>query len=108
MYSPSSIITEISLKMALNTINQPPSNKNRHTCCTFQKLAIFLFFPKISSKKSQNSQVVNFHGSESLSNFQVRKYIGNGYIMNLVVLIVPFIVYCVIMYVYKLNKRDKI
>jgi hypothetical protein len=42
--------------------------------------------------------VVNFHGSESLSNFQVRKYIGNGYIMNLVVLIVPFIVYCVIMW----------
>jgi hypothetical protein len=108
MYSPSSIITEISLKMALNTINQPPSSENGHTCCTFQKLAIFLFFPKISSKKSQNSQVVNFHGSESLSNFQVRKYIGNGYIMNLVVLIVPFIVYCVIMYVYKLNKRDKI
>ena len=85
--------------MALNTINQPPSSENGHTCCTFQKLAIFLFFPKISSKKSQNNQV---------SNFQVRKYIGNGYIMNLVVLIVPFIVYCVIMYVYKLNKRDKI
>ena len=33
-----------------------------------------------------------------------------GYIMNLVVhvLIIPFIVYCVKMYVYKLNMRDKI
>ena len=31
-----------------------------------------------------------------------------GYIMNLVVLIVPFIVYCVKMYVYKFNMRDKI
>jgi hypothetical protein len=29
------------------------------------------------------------------------------YIMNLVALLVPFIVYCVIMYVYKLNMRDK-
>jgi fucose 4-O-acetylase-like acetyltransferase len=28
--------------------------------------------------------------------------------MNLVVLIIPFIVYCVKMYVYKLNMRDKI
>jgi fucose 4-O-acetylase-like acetyltransferase len=26
--------------------------------------------------------------------------------MNLIVLIVPFIVYCVIMYVYKLNMRE--
>ena len=31
-----------------------------------------------------------------------------GYIMNLVVLKVPFIVYCVKMYVYKFNMRDKI
>ena len=31
-----------------------------------------------------------------------------GYIMNLVVLIIPFIVYCVKMYVYRLNMRDKI
>ena len=52
--------------------------------------------------------MVNFHGSESLSNFQVRKYIGNGYIMNLVVLIVPYIGYCVKMYVHKLNMRDKL
>ena len=28
--------------------------------------------------------------------------------MNLVVLIIPFFVYCVKMYVYKLNMRDKI
>ena len=28
--------------------------------------------------------------------------------MNLVVLIIPFIVYCVKLYVYKLNMRDKI
>ena len=28
--------------------------------------------------------------------------------MNLVVLIIPFIVYCVKMYVYKLNMRDMI
>jgi len=28
--------------------------------------------------------------------------------MNLVVLIIPFIVYCEKMYVYKLNMRDKI
>jgi hypothetical protein len=40
--------------------------------------------------------------------YNIMKLVIIGYIMNLVVLIVPFIVYCVKMYVYKLNMRDKI
>ena len=40
--------------------------------------------------------------------YNIMKLVMIGYIMNLVVLIVPFIVYCVKMYVYKLNMRDKI
>ena len=41
--------------------------------------------------------------SEVRNLYNIRKLVIIGYIMNLVVLIIPFIVYCVKMYVNKLN-----
>ena len=51
-------------------------------------------------RKNSNTEVRNL--------YNIRKLVIIGYIMNLVVLIIPFIVYCVKMYVYKLNMGDKI